>query len=156
MRQVREILRLHFEAKLKDRQIAKICSVGKGTVRRYLKRLAAAHLSWPLPGDLDETTLEQRMFPPLPMAPEGRPLTDFNAVHNEGPSLSSVKSILASGLDRQPLPQLLVRPPVEHENIRGARGRIRLTEEGLATTKGDVIESPGCRIICWPCRRSPS
>jgi transposase len=83
MRQVREILRLHFEAKLKDRQIAKICSVGKGTVRRYLKRLAAAHLSWPLPGDLDETTLEQRMFPPPPMAPEGRPLPDFNAVHKE-------------------------------------------------------------------------
>jgi transposase len=83
MRQVREILRLHFEAKLKDRQIAKICSVGKGTVRRYLKRLAAAHLSWPLPGDLDETTLEQRMFPPPPMAPEGRPQPDFNAVHKE-------------------------------------------------------------------------
>ena len=83
MRQVREILRLHFEAKLKDRQIAKICSVGKGTVRRYLKRLAAAHLSWPLSGDLDETTLEQRMFPPPPMAPEVRPLPDFNAVHKE-------------------------------------------------------------------------
>jgi hypothetical protein len=30
------------------------------------------------------------------------------------------KSILASGLDRQPLPQLLVRPPVEHDNIHGA------------------------------------
>jgi transposase len=32
----------------------------------------------------------------------------------------SVKSILASGLDQQPLPQLIVRPPVEHANIRGA------------------------------------
>jgi hypothetical protein len=31
-----------------------------------------------------------------------------------------VKSILASGLDQEPLPQLIVRPPVEHANIRGA------------------------------------
>jgi transposase len=33
----------------------------------------------------------------------------------------SVKSILAAGLDRQPLPQLVATgPPVEHANIRGA------------------------------------
>ncbi len=56
MRRIREVLRLHFEAKLKERQIAKICSVGKGTVRRYLKRIAAAGLSWPLPADLDDAT----------------------------------------------------------------------------------------------------
>jgi len=32
-----------------------------------------------------------------------------------------VKSILAAGLDRQPLPQLVAPdPPVEHANIRGA------------------------------------
>ena len=42
MRRIREVLRLHFEAKLNERQIAKICSVGKGTVRRYLKRTVAA------------------------------------------------------------------------------------------------------------------
>jgi len=90
MRQVREILRLHFEAKLKDRQIAKICSVGKGTIRRYLKRLAAAGLSWPLPADLDDATIEHRMFPPPPMVPEGRPLPDFNTVHKELKSRKSV------------------------------------------------------------------
>jgi transposase len=60
MRRIREVLRLHFEAKLNERQIAKICSVGKGTVRRYLKRIAGAGLSWPLPADLDDATLEQR------------------------------------------------------------------------------------------------
>jgi len=33
----------------------------------------------------------------------------------------SVKSILAAGLDRQPLPQLVAPgPPLEHSNIRGA------------------------------------
>jgi len=64
MRQIREVLRLHYEAHLKERQIARICSVGKGTVRRYLQRVAAAGLSWPLPADLDDATLEHRMFPP--------------------------------------------------------------------------------------------
>jgi hypothetical protein len=32
----------------------------------------------------------------------------------------SVKSMLKSGLDRQPLPELVVMPtPVAHENLRG-------------------------------------
>jgi DNA replication protein DnaC len=36
-------------------------------------------------------------------------------------SYQNVKSILAPGMDRQPLPQLVApRPPLEHENIRGA------------------------------------
>jgi transposase len=60
MRKVREILRLHFEAELSERQISKICQVRKGTIRRYLERLKAAGLSWPLPGDLDEATLEKK------------------------------------------------------------------------------------------------
>ena len=54
MRKVKEILRLHFEAQLSERQISKICQVGKGTIRRYLERLRIAGLSWPLPDDLDE------------------------------------------------------------------------------------------------------
>ena len=35
--------------------------------------------------------------------------------------LGNVRSILVSGLDQQPLPQLVPAPaPVEHDNIRGA------------------------------------
>ena len=91
MRRIREVLRLHFEAKLNERQIAKICSVGKGTVRRYLKRTAAAGLSWPLPADLDDATLEHRIFPPPPPAtPGSRPLPDFTVVHRELKSRQNV------------------------------------------------------------------
>jgi transposase len=91
MRRIREVLRLHFEAKLNERQIAKICSVGKGTVRRYLKRIAIAGLSWPLPTELDDATLEQRMFPPPPpAAPGSRPLPDFTIVHKELKSRQNV------------------------------------------------------------------
>ena len=91
MRQIREVLRLHFEAKLNERQIAKICSVGKGTVRRYLQRVAAAGLSWPLPADLDDATLEHWIFPPPPpAAPGSRPLPDFTVVHKELKSRQNV------------------------------------------------------------------
>ena len=55
MRQIREILRLHHEVHLGERQIAAIGQVGKGTVQRFLQRAAAAGLPWPLPEDLDDT-----------------------------------------------------------------------------------------------------
>jgi len=91
MRKPREILRLHFEAKLNERQIAKICAVGKGTVRRYLQRTTAAGLSWPLPADLDDATLEKKLFPPPPVAaPEERPLPDCGAIHKELKSRKNV------------------------------------------------------------------
>ena len=84
MRKVKEILRLHFEAQLSERQISKICQVGKGTIRRYLERLKAAGLSWPLPDDLDEATLEKRLFPPPPPLSAGeRPLPDCAQIHKE-------------------------------------------------------------------------
>jgi transposase len=91
MRKPREILRLHFEAKLNERQIAKICAVGKGTVRRYLQRTTAAGLSWPLPADLDDATLEKKLFPPPPVGgPEERPLPDCAAIHKELKSRKNV------------------------------------------------------------------
>ena len=40
VRQIREILRLHHEAHLGERQIAAVCLVGKGTVQRFLQRAA--------------------------------------------------------------------------------------------------------------------
>ncbi len=84
MRKTREILRLHFESQLSPRQIAAICRVGKGTVRRYLQRLEAAGLSWPLPADLDDVALERRLFPPPPVAsPDERCLPDCAAIHRE-------------------------------------------------------------------------
>ena len=57
MRQLREVLRLYFESHLAPRQIAAICKVAKSTVQRYLERLKAAGLSWPLPADLDDVAL---------------------------------------------------------------------------------------------------
>ena len=65
-------LRLHFESHLVPGQIALICHVSRSTVQRYVERLKAAGLSWPLPSDLDDMTLERRLFPPPPVVASGK------------------------------------------------------------------------------------
>ena len=91
MRQLREVLRLYFESHLAPRQIGTICKVSKSTVQRYLERLKAAGLSWPLPADLDDVALERRLFPPPPVAsPEERCLPDCAAIHRELKSRKNV------------------------------------------------------------------
>jgi transposase len=91
MRKTREILRLHFESQLSPRQIAAICTVGKGTVQRYLERLASAGLSWPLPADMDDVDLERRLFPPAPVtSPNERCLPDCAAIQRELKSRKNV------------------------------------------------------------------
>lgn len=63
MRKLREVLRLRFELKLGYQQIGRSCSIGVGTVHKYLKRAEAAGLSWPLPEDWDEARLNAAVFP---------------------------------------------------------------------------------------------
>ena len=54
------------------------------TVGDYLKRAARAGLSWPLPEGLDETRLEQLLFPPPVMIPAAqRPVPDWATIHQE-------------------------------------------------------------------------
>jgi transposase len=54
----------------------------RSTVQRYLERLKAAGLSWPLPSDLDDVALERRLYPPPPVAsPEERCLPDCAPIH---------------------------------------------------------------------------
>ena len=48
MRKIKEILRLHFQARLSARQIARCCSVSRATVGEYLNRTRAVQLDWKL------------------------------------------------------------------------------------------------------------
>jgi hypothetical protein len=52
MRKTKEVLRLRFELGLGQRQIARSCGMGLGTVHDYLERAAAAGIGWPLPEGL--------------------------------------------------------------------------------------------------------
>jgi len=84
MRKIKEVLRLKFDLRLENRQIARSCSIPHSTVANYLRRVAAASLNWPLPPDMDEEVLEQRLFPAkVPIAERRIPLPDFKSMHEE-------------------------------------------------------------------------
>ena len=63
MRKIREVIRLKWENKLSNRQIAKSCSISHSTVGDYLLRAELAGLSWPLDPKLDDAAIENLLFP---------------------------------------------------------------------------------------------
>src|SRR5947209_15425425 len=87
MRKIKEVLRLRFELKLGYQQIGRSCSMAVSTVHKYLKRAAAAGLTWPLPEDWDEARVDAVVFTrreanfaepnPKRIAP------DFAAIHHQ-------------------------------------------------------------------------
>jgi len=84
MRTIREILRLKWDCRRSNREIAQSCHVARSSVGECLARAAAAGLAWPLPPELDDGTLEARLYrragrPPGPP----RPLPDWATVHQE-------------------------------------------------------------------------
>ena len=84
MRKLREILRLHFEAGLSRRAIARALLVSTTTVGEYLSRFERARLRWPLDPDLSEPELERLLFPPQPCAPAAtRPVPDWAQVQKD-------------------------------------------------------------------------
>ena len=62
MRKIYELLRLKYDCQRSIREISASCGVGKSTVSDYLLRFKASGLEWPLPPELDETGLNQRLF----------------------------------------------------------------------------------------------
>ena len=84
MRQIKEVLRLKFEAKLSHERIATATGLSKGAVTSYLKRALEAGIGWPLVPPLDDAALEARLFARPGVVPAGpRPLPDWRAVHLE-------------------------------------------------------------------------
>lgn len=72
MRKIKEVLRLHYEKGLSARQIAKSLDISRSTIRDYLDRAERAGLGWPLPSELDEVSLERRLFAPIDAVPQQR------------------------------------------------------------------------------------
>jgi len=85
VRKIREVIRLHFEARLSNRAAARACQVSNSTVGEYLERAKKAGLSWPLPEGLSDEELYRRLYPEEScVKPEnGRPLPDWEAVPRE-------------------------------------------------------------------------
>jgi transposase len=84
MRQIRDVLRLCYAAKLPQRAVARSLGLSQGAVSGYLSRARAAGISWPLPEDLDDARLEALLFPPPCGTPaDQRPMPDWAWVHRE-------------------------------------------------------------------------
>ena len=84
MRKIKEVLRLHFEKELGNRQIGRSLSIFPNSVSRYLRRTRAAGIGWPLPDDLSEQALETLLFPPPSKAKSNtRPMPDWVSIHTE-------------------------------------------------------------------------
>ena len=84
MRKIKEVLRLRYELKLDQRQVARSCCIAVSTVHEYLKRAEAAQVSWPLPDGWDDTRLEAALYSSLEARPQPKKSPpDFAAVHDQ-------------------------------------------------------------------------
>ena len=75
MRKFKEVLRLKFDHHLTNRQIAKSCGISHVTVRKYLDMAEQAGIGWPLPEDIDDGQLEERLYSKV-----SRPASDKSAM----------------------------------------------------------------------------
>ena len=84
VRKMRELLRLRYDLKLGQVQIARSCCLGQSTVFRYLKRFEESGLSWPLPDGCTDRVLEELLFS-KPVAEEPGTLApiDFAALNRQ-------------------------------------------------------------------------
>ena len=84
MRKIKEVLRLKWDQKLTNRQIAKSCSISHSTVREYLLKAELAGLRWPLDLDLDDAAIEHVLFPVAPKhGPVTRQMPDMKYLYQE-------------------------------------------------------------------------
>ena len=82
MRKIKEVLRHRFILGLSRTQTARVMGIGRTTVREYEARFKSSALIWPLPEDMDDAALEERLFPKH--APVGtRPAVSFEYLAKE-------------------------------------------------------------------------
>lgn len=79
VRKIREVLRLKAEGS-SDRQISVAIGSARSTVQECLRRACEAGVSWPLPVQMDEVALHERLYPrAAPVTTTPRP--DFAYLH---------------------------------------------------------------------------
>ena len=83
MRKIKEVLRLKFEVGLSYDAIGKSCNIGHTTVGEYLRRAKDGGLMWPLPEDMDDSALENLLYPRSPGLAIDRPVPDWEYIHKE-------------------------------------------------------------------------
>ena len=82
MQKIKDTLRLRYDAKLPQRQIALSLGLSLGVVSKYASLAEAQGLSWPLPPEMDEAALEARLYPPRTVASHFVE-PDYPVIHQE-------------------------------------------------------------------------
>lgn len=84
MYKIKQILRLSYEAKLSQHQIAKSLSLSCGVVNKYLQYAATKGLRWPLPDEFDDEEYLRKLLLATNKAPVSKkPSIDFKEIHQE-------------------------------------------------------------------------
>jgi len=85
MRKIKDVLRLKFESGLSNRNIGRALKITHRTVGDYLQRFSDAGLSWPLPEEMDETLLKEKLYPekPFPSEASTQQMPDMKYLHKE-------------------------------------------------------------------------
>ena len=107
MTNYREILRLHSLG-LNKTEIASSCRCARNTVAATLQRAANCGLQWPLPEEMSDKQLSERLFPSSTSKPVYK-MPDYASVHKElqrsgvnNPCLQSWNALrIRSGKDKE-------------------------------------------------------
>ena len=83
MRKIRDVLRYRHSAGLSLDATARALNISKGVVAKYIRLAAAAGLTWPLPDDLDDSALEQRLYRQVAAREPTYAEPDYAGVHQE-------------------------------------------------------------------------
>lgn len=84
MYKIRELLRLHFDSKLSQHQIAASLKISSGVVNKYISLAKAASLSWPLASELDDKALRALLRPHKEAIKQGAFVEpDYPSIHQE-------------------------------------------------------------------------
>jgi transposase len=84
MRKIKDVLRLTHDGHLNTHQVALSLNISRSTVKNYQERAQKAGLGWPLPEELTEEALEQKLFPPLvSVQASAKTLPDFDYIYRE-------------------------------------------------------------------------
>ena len=71
------------ETELSQRAIARSLRISRESVRDYLIRASALNLRWPLPEDMDDATLEIKLFPTAAVQLMRKPDPDWATIHSQ-------------------------------------------------------------------------
>jgi len=82
MRKIREVLRLKADG-FSKRRIAASLGISATAAMECVQRARRCGLTWPLPDDLSDDALEQRLYPPPTIKDEQRPVPNWAEIHRE-------------------------------------------------------------------------